>query len=155
MPAAIHDDSGLKAVPKATLKELEFLINKSLAKIERAEAYVDLTLVGEETIQQLNRDYRNIDTVTDVLSFAQEDESAEPGYIRGEGEPELLGDIIICVPRAQSQAEEYGHSFRRELGYLAIHGLLHLVGFDHDTPEKQSVMREREESLLGSNWGKE
>lgn len=155
MPAAIHDDSGLKAIPKETLKELETLINESLAKLDRAAAYVDLTLVDEDTIQQLNRDYRSIDAVTDVLSFAQEDESGEPGYTRGEDEPELLGDIIICVPRALSQAEEYGHSVRRELGYLAIHGLMHLVGHDHDTPEKQSVMREQEEALLGSGWGKE
>jgi probable rRNA maturation factor len=154
MPAAIHDQSDLQAFNEETLSKLESLINKGLETLGRSEAVVDVTLVDEATIQNLNRDYRGIDAVTDVLSFAQEEASEEPGYIHGEDEPALLGDIVICVKRALSQAEEYGHSTRRELGYLAIHGLLHLVGYDHDTPEKQQIMREQEESLLGPDWGK-
>ncbi|HEX2953108.1 MAG TPA: rRNA maturation RNase YbeY [Bacillota bacterium] len=154
MPAAIHDESGLQAYTEETLQELEALLNGSLEKLERSDAFVDVTLVDEETIHNLNRDYRGVDAVTDVLSFAQEEASDEPGYTREADEPALLGDILICVKRALDQAEEYGHSTRRELGYLAIHGLLHLVGYDHDTAEKQQIMREQEEALLGPNWGK-
>jgi probable rRNA maturation factor len=154
MPAAIHDESGLEAYTEETLQELEALLNGSLEKLERSDAFVDVTLVDEETIHNLNRDYRGVDAVTDVLSFAQEEDSDEPGYTREADEPTLLGDILICVKRALDQAAEYGHSTRRELGYLAIHGLLHLVGYDHDTAEKQQIMREQEETLLGPNWGK-
>lgn len=137
------------------LHELESLVNEGLQKLSRPLAHVDITLAGEEEIQRLNREYRKIDAVTDVLSFALEEGDEEPAYIREEDEPELLGDIIICLPRALEQAEDYGHTFRRELGYLAVHGLLHLVGYDHATLEEQQQMRQQEEALLGASWGRD
>jgi probable rRNA maturation factor len=103
MPAAIHDESGLQAYTEETLQELEALLNGSLEKLERSDAFVDVTLVDEETIHNLNRDYRGVDAVTDVLSFAQEEASDEPGYTREADEPALLGDILICVKRALDQ----------------------------------------------------
>ncbi|NLY88275.1 MAG: rRNA maturation RNase YbeY [Firmicutes bacterium] len=116
---------------------------------DRAEAGV--TLVGEKKIQQLNRDYRGIDAPTDVLSFPMQ----EPGEIQTGEEPEILGDVVICVPRAAAQARDFGHSFRRELFYLAVHGLLHLLGFDHENETEKRKMREKEEAFLSGVNGDE
>ena len=112
---------------------------------------VGLTLVGEEKIQQLNRDYRGIDAPTDVLSFPMQ----EPGETQAGGEPDLLGDVVICVPRALVQAREFGHSFRRELLYLTVHGLLHLLGYDHENETEKRKMREKEEAFLSGVNGNE
>lgn len=94
-------------------------------------------------IQSLNRDYRAVDAVTDVLTFpAWEGESllAPPdGY---------LGDVALCVPRAVEQAEAYGHSLKREIMFLSVHGALHLLGYDHMTPGEEAVMFEKQEQLL-------
>ena len=156
MPVEVRNETtSAKRTNDNILVELETLINECLVKMDRTEAHVDLTLVEEDEIHRLNRDYRGVDSVTDVLSFPMEEGDDEPEYIRGEGEPELLGDIVICLSRAEKQAEEYNHSLRRELGYLSVHGLLHLLGFDHDTPENQGLMREKEETLLGNSWGRD
>lgn len=156
MSAEIHNDFEGEFEDYAHLQDaIETLLNECLERIGRPDAIVDLTFVGEDEIQSLNREYRQVDAVTDVLSFALEEGGEEPSYLPEEGAPELLGDIIICVPRALEQASEYGHSNRRELGYLAVHGLLHLIGYDHLTPEDQRVMREKEEELLGEAWGRD
>lgn len=156
MPADIHNEfQGEFESFDQIQKDIEALLNRCMKQIGRSEAVVDLTFVGEEEIQRLNRDFRQVDAVTDVLSFAMEEGDEEPTYERQEGEPELLGDIVICVPRALEQAEEFRHSTRREFGYLAVHGLLHLVGYDHLNPEDQQVMRAKEEELLGEAWGRD
>jgi probable rRNA maturation factor len=155
MPAEVRNETTNPKSIDAVLRQLETLINECLVKMARPEAHVDLTLVDEEDIHRLNRDYRGVDSVTDVLSFPMEEGEEEPEYIRGDGEPELLGDIVICLARAEKQAEEYNHSLRRELGYLSVHGLLHLLGFDHDTPVNKERMREKEETLLGDSWGRD
>ena len=107
-------------------------------------AEVDLTLVDDAEMQELNRTYRQKDATTDVLSF--------PMYENFEAiddEPEiLLGDIVISVPRAVSQGEEFGHGTKRELLYLLVHGLLHLAGYDHMDAEEKKVMRIKEERIL-------
>lgn len=108
---------------------------------------VDITIVDDEEIHQLNRDYRNVDRPTDVLSFAlDEDDEDEPELL--EGQLHLLGDIIISAETATRQAEEFGHGLEREIVYLAVHGLLHLLGYDHMVEEDKAVMRAKEEEAL-------
>ena len=108
---------------------------------------VDITIVDDEEIHQLNRDYRNVDRPTDVLSFAlDEDDEDEPELM--EGQLHLLGDIIISAETATRQAEEFGHGLEREIVYLAVHGLLHLLGYDHMVEEDKVIMRAKEEEAL-------
>lgn len=124
---------------------------------------VDISLVSDEEIQALNRDYRQLDKPTDVLSFALEEVTSEfdidfeaLGYEEDEEDDweELedfdrhLGDIIISYPRAVAQAEEYGHSLERELAFLAVHGFLHLNGYDHQTEEESQAMFALQEKVL-------
>ena len=106
----------------------------------------DLTILVDtpDRIQTLNRDFRNVDAVTDVLTF--------PAW---EGEISLsadgyLGDIMICYERAKEQAANYGHSLKRELSFLAVHGVLHLLGYDHMTEADERVMREKQTAILES-----
>jgi probable rRNA maturation factor len=108
---------------------------------------VDITIVDDEEIHQLNRDYRGVDRPTDVLSFAlDEDDEDEPELL--EGQLHLLGDIIISAETATRQAEEFGHGLEREIVYLAVHGLLHLLGYDHMVEEDKVIMRAKEEEAL-------
>ncbi|MEK3791922.1 rRNA maturation RNase YbeY [Paenibacillus sp. FSL R7-0204] len=118
---------------------------------------VDLTFVNNERIHELNLEYRGIDRPTDVLSFAMneagEDELEIKYDLADEDEeleevPNVLGDIIISVTRAQEQAEEYGHSLERELGFLFVHGFLHLLGYDHQEPEAEAEMMSKQEKAL-------
>ena len=112
--------------------------------IDTDRAEISLTLVEPEEIKSLNAEYRNVDSVTDVLSFPQfEDKEQMPS----EGEL-CLGDVVICVERAQQQAEEYGHSFEREMVYLLVHSLLHLLGYDHMDDDEKAIMREKEEHVM-------
>ena len=108
---------------------------------------VDITIVDDGEIHRLNRDYRNVDRPTDVLSFAlDEDDEDEPELL--EGQLHLLGDIIISAETATRQAEEFGHGLEREIVYLAVHGLLHLLGYDHMVEEDKVIMRAKEEEAL-------
>ena len=109
---------------------------------ERVE--VSLTLVGEEEIQELNRTYRQVDKVTDVLSFPQYDDLHD---LPKEGEL-LLGDVVICKKRALRQAQDFGHSPEREMVYLFIHSICHLLGYDHMEEEDKSEMRAKEEAVM-------
>ena len=104
----------------------------------------DLTILIDtpERIQTLNREFRKVDAVTDVLTFpAWEGED----LLGGDG---YLGDIMICYARASEQAEEYGHSLLRELAFLTVHGVLHLLGYDHMTENEERVMREKQTIIL-------
>ncbi len=114
------------------------------------DAEVDVTIVDDEEIRALNRDYRGMDRPTDVLSFALDEDcedSGEPELIGAPAE-HLYGDIIISAETAQRQAEEYGHGLERELTYLAVHGMFHLLGYDHMTEEDKAEMRAKEEEAL-------
>ena len=112
--------------------------------IDTDRAEISLTLVEPEEIKSLNAEYRNVDSVTDVLSFPQfEDKEQMPS-----GGELCLGDVVICVERAQQQAEEYGHSFEREMVYLLVHSLLHLLGYDHMDDDEKAIMREKEEHVM-------
>ena len=100
--------------------------------------------MDNEAIRELNREYRDKDSATDVLSFPMY-EADEP---IDDEEEILFGDIVISLERAQEQAAEYGHSLKREVMYLLVHGLLHLAGYDHMGEEDKKQMREKEEKLL-------
>ena len=102
----------------------------------------NVIFVDSNTIHDINKTYRNVDKVTDVISFALEDNKTI------ELDHRLLGDIYICVERAEEQAKEYGHSFLRELAFLTIHGLLHLLGYDHMEKEEEKIMFQKQEDIL-------
>ena len=109
---------------------------------------VSLLLVDEAEIQAFNRDYRGIDAPTDVLSFSQlEGEGQDPRTLPPDY-PVPLGDIVISLPRMRDQARTYGHSQEREFAFLLVHGLLHLLGLDHQTAEDEERMRATTEALL-------
>ncbi len=107
---------------------------------------VSVTLVTDDEIHQLNKQYRNVDRPTDVLSFAL-DEGEEPELLDAP-EEHLLGDIIISAEIAQRQGEEFGHGLEREIVYLSVHGLLHLLGYDHMQEEDKKIMRAKEEEAM-------
>ena len=112
------------------------------------DAELSITIVDNETIQEINKQYRDKDQPTDVISFALEEHGEEEIEIRGDNLPRHLGDIIISIEKVNEQANEYGHSFNRELGFLAVHGFLHLLGYDHMTTEEEKEMMERQDHLL-------
>jgi probable rRNA maturation factor len=109
---------------------------------------VSITYVSNERVQEINREYRQKDYPTDVISFAMEELGEGEVKVVGTDQPRILGDIIISIPKAKEQAEEYGHSFIRELGFLAVHGLLHLLGYDHETEEEEKEMFSLQRELL-------
>ncbi|MFJ7697525.1 rRNA maturation RNase YbeY [Lysinibacillus fusiformis] len=112
------------------------------------ETEVSVTFVTNDTIQDINREYRGKDQPTDVISFALEELGEGEVAVTFEGMPRILGDIIISTDRAKEQAEEYNHSFERELGFLAVHGFLHLLGYDHMEPEEEKVMFTKQDEIL-------
>ena len=109
---------------------------------------VDITIVDDKTIHQINREYRQVDRPTDVLSFAFDESTGDEPEINDNPEAHLLGNIIISAETTARQGEEYGHGFNRELAYLAVHGCLHLLGYDHMKPKEKAVMRAEEEKAL-------
>ncbi|WP_413780439.1 rRNA maturation RNase YbeY [Anaeroselena agilis] len=111
-------------------------------------AEVGVVFADDAYIRELNRDYRGIDAATDVLSFAL-DEGEEPA-VQGGPEEALLGDIVISLETAERQAAEFGHSLEREMAYLTVHGMLHLVGYDHEDEHDKAAMRSREEQILAA-----
>jgi len=128
--------------------DLERLAGHVLRAESVAEpAELSIWITGAEQLHELNKQYRNVDSSTDVLSFAaQGDES----FIGAPGQARYLGDVAVSFPHVVQQADEYGHPRQRELGYLVTHGILHLLGYDHEQPEDAARMREREEALLGA-----
>jgi probable rRNA maturation factor len=122
------------------------------------EAEINLTLVDDEAIRAINQEYRQIDRATDVLSFPMisyieagdfsglEDEEAD-NFNPDTGEI-LLGDIIISVPKVYAQAEEFGHSLKREFAFLIVHSMLHLFGYDHLEPEEAAFMENKQREIL-------
>lgn len=137
-------------------KEYDPLEEKYLHLLQSAFAYlkikenyeVDVSLVDDETIHQINRDYRHVDRVTDVISFAFNDDKEEGDAILGAAVPKILGEIFICVPQALRQAQSIGNSDDRELRFLFIHGLLHLLGYDHMKKEDEEIMFPLQEQIL-------
>ncbi|WP_110926907.1 rRNA maturation RNase YbeY [Bacillus massiliglaciei] len=112
------------------------------------ETELSVTFVGNDRIHEINKQYRNKDAATDVISFALEEMGEGEVEIVGADMPRMLGDIIISIDRTKEQAEEYGHSFERELGFLALHGFLHLLGYDHMTEEDEKEMFTKQKDIL-------
>ena len=164
----IDDQAYLAAGQEKLLHEVIEAAAKYLNLPEGIE--LDLSIVSNEEIQVLNRDYRGLDKPTDVLSFALTEVSSEydvdfahldltdeaeetedleeTEFQDEEAIPQHLGDIIISYPRAQEQAQDYGHSLDRELAFLAVHGFLHLNGYDHQTEEEAQEMFKIQEEVL-------
>jgi probable rRNA maturation factor len=136
------------------IDQLTLLLNKAGEAEGVNEGEVALTFVDNKTIQELNQSYRGIDQPTDVLSFAMNDEVEDDLDIVFDTDTEelppsdLLGDIIISVERAKQQSEEYGHSLEREIGFLFVHGFLHLLGYDHQDEEAEKIMFAKQERIL-------
>ncbi len=128
---------------KTDTKAMEKLINKIFKQFKHRKDIFSIIFVDKEEIQRINKEYRNIDRVTDVISFAYNDDETDTAYAGDE-----IGDIFICLDRAAEQAVEYEHSLEREVGFLAVHGYLHLKGYDHMTKEEEKVMFTLQEEIL-------
>ena len=124
---------------------LRKVLNGALKHEKVTNAMFSVIFVDEETIKNINRDYRGLDRVTDVISFAFED-NGKMVY----NNVRLLGEIYICIPRMIEQSKEYGHSEKRELSFLAVHGFYHLLGYDHQTKEEEQIMFKKQEEVLES-----
>jgi probable rRNA maturation factor len=124
------------------------LLQFTAKKLEIGAAELSLSFVDNPTIHQINLEYRGKDRPTDVISFALEEMEEGEIEIVGEDVPRVLGDIIISVPMAKEQAEDLGHSFERELGFLAVHGFLHLLGYDHMNEQDEKEMFSLQDQIL-------
>ena len=138
--------------------ETQAVSDEILRKMEEAAAYgaelenldderceISVTFVNMEEIHELNKLHRGVDKPTDVLSFPQFEDVCEEAPEEGEI---CLGDVVICREKAAEQAEEFGHSFEREILYLFVHSVLHLLGYDHMEEGEKKVMRAREEKIM-------
>lgn len=115
-----------------------------------SKLYITITFTTPQNIKEINKKYRNIDKDTDVLSFPMFEKDELETKIKNKDYvcEDVLGDIIISIEKVQEQAEEYGHSFERELSYMIVHGFYHLMGYDHIKEEDKKVMRPKEEKVL-------
>ena len=137
-------------------KEYEEIIKKVIDECFNTEnltdskLYINIILTPPENIKEYNKKYRNIDRETDVLSFPMFEKEELNDMIRNKkfDNIDILGDMIISIPKVEEQAIEYGHSFERELAYMVVHSFYHLMGFDHIEEEDKLVMREKEENIL-------
>ena len=137
-------------------KEYKEVIEKVLTKcfeeekLENSNLYITVTLTNPENIRKINKEYRNIDRATDVLSFPmfEKDELEEKIKKNDFKHIDVLGDLVISIEKVQEQAKEYGHSFERELSYMLVHGFYHLMGYDHIKEEDKKKMRPKEEKIL-------
>lgn len=134
----ILDESMLAVLERAA----ELCVEKEGLPSENAE--ISLTFVSKEEIRELNNRYRGIDNPTDVLSFPLIEDFDEIE----DGDEYMLGDVVICLEKAEEQAEEFGHSKEREIVYLFVHSVCHLLGFDHMEEEEKQEMRQREEDVM-------
>ena len=122
----------------------------SIEGLQDSKLYITVTFTNPENIQKINKEYRNIDKPTDVLSFPMFEKEELDKKIQENDFPcqDILGDIVISIPKVEEQAKEYGHSFERELSYMLVHGFYHLMGYDHMEEEDKKVMRAKEEKVL-------
>ena len=131
----------MEAVEKACLETLKY-------EEFDEDCEISLSFVTNEEIHQINRQFRNVDAPTDVLSFPQLTvEEGEEADVNENGEI-VLGDIIISVERAKEQAEEYGHGLKREIAFLTVHSMLHLLGYDHMEKDEEEDMFRRQKEIL-------
>jgi probable rRNA maturation factor len=151
-----NDDQDIYPIDPSLIELLDRILQEAAVMEGIQEGEVALTFVDNEQIHELNREYREIDRPTDVLSFALNESVEEELDILYEIEDEqeldemndLLGDIIISTERAKEQADEYGHSLEREIGFLFVHGFLHLLGYDHQDEPSEQIMMDKQEAVL-------
>jgi len=124
------------------IEKIYELLDFTLKKENLENVEFNIIFVDSKTIHDINKTYRKVDRVTDVISFALEDNKTI------ELDHRLLGDIYICIEKADEQAKEFGHSFLRELSFLTIHGLLHLLGYDHMEKKDEEIMFKKQEDIL-------
>ncbi|MEK3981160.1 rRNA maturation RNase YbeY [Psychrobacillus sp. FSL K6-2836] len=137
------------SVPEETIALVGKVLQSAGEQLSVKEgSEVSVTFVSNDAIQEINKTYRNKDVPTDVISFAMEEMGEGEIEILDADIPSMLGDIIISVQRATEQAEAYAHSFERELCFLAVHGFLHLLGYDHRTEKQEKEMFGLQESIL-------
>ena len=137
-------------------EDWEAIVKKVLDKCFEEEGLLDsklimtITFTTPEEIRKINKKYRKIDKATDVLSFPMFEKSELDEKIKSGDFPyeDVLGDVIISIEKVREQAEEYGHSFERELSYMLVHGFYHLMGYDHIEEEDKKIMRPKEEKIL-------
>lgn len=120
-------------------------------KLEDLNLSICITLTTPENIRKLNKEYRNVDKETDVLSFPMFEKNEIDRIVKNKEKQlakETIGDIVISIKKVEEQAKEYGHSFERELSYMLVHGFYHLMGYDHIEEEDKKIMRPKEEKIL-------
>ncbi len=139
------DEKWEEIVKKAVRTSLDY---EEFGKEDNFECEISVSIVTNEEIQKLNKEFRNIDRATDVLSFPQL--SFEEGEVLDYNEKDelVLGDIVISIDKAKEQAEEYGHSLEREIAFLTVHSMLHLMGYDHMETEEEIEMRQKQTEIL-------
>lgn len=145
-----QDDT--ETVGKQSEQLITDLLNHAAKMEEMNDLYeLSITFMDDDAIQAVNAEFRGKDKPTDVISFALEELSeGEVAIVHEQDMPVVLGDIIISIETAQRQAEEYNHTFERELGFLALHGFLHLLGYDHLNEEEEREMFGRQNEILTS-----
>lgn len=137
-------------MPQEQLDLVERLLQHTAKEEGVMDAEMSVTFTTNEAIQAINAEFRGKNVPTDVISFAMEELGDGEMEIVGSLEPRMLGDIVISVERTEEQAADYGHSFERELGFLAVHGFLHLMGYDHMDEAEEKTMFGRQEEILTS-----
>ena len=125
------------------LEDLKHTINYALETENVNNAFMNIIIIDNEKIHQINKEYRGIDRPTDVISFALEDDKT---FVKTDFR--VLGDIYISIDKVHEQARSYGHSFRRELSFLAVHGIMHLLGYDHMNHDDEKIMFGKQEKIL-------
>ncbi len=145
MPIDVHvDDAFVESVDVTLIERTAAAVLAYTGVFEAVS--ISLLITSDATLQKLNHDYRGIDAPTDVLSFADDNYTS---FVIAPGTPRYLGDIAISYERVQEQAAEYGHAIERELAYLVAHGMLHLLGYDHErSPDDAAAMRTGEEAVM-------
>ena len=128
------------------LETVEKVLYSALEKEHMENTSFNLIIVDNNYIHELNKNYRHIDRETDVITFALEDEDT----VIIPDDERILGDVYISLDKAKAQADEYGHSFLREICFLAVHGFYHLLGYDHMTEDDEKVMFTKQEEVLNS-----
>lgn len=118
------------------IKPIKKIIHTIFKRVKEKKS-MEIVFMTQSQIHEMNKTYRNMDKPTDVLSFPNEDEDIKS-----------LGDVCISIEQAEKQAKDYGHSFEREIGFLAVHGYLHLKGYDHHTEDEEKTMTEMQERIL-------
>ena len=125
------------------LNSLKSIIDYTLSKEKVDNGVINVIIVDNDTIHKINKDYRGVDRPTDVISFALEDDNT---FIKLD--ERILGDIYISIDKVYEQAKEYGHSIKREISFLTVHGTLHLLGYDHMIEKDEKIMFQKQEDIL-------